>query len=155
MLHQACDSSSAIYITPESAFDLPSRIDIIRGHLDALQTELADPGPSLVPELKQVRAYIRARREVRMRFGTGLFSDPAWEMLVHLYASELAQQRIAVSKLWEVASVPSATGWRWLKELERTGHVARRQDRFDARRAWVQLTRSGSQKMEDYFRSLA
>jgi DNA-binding MarR family transcriptional regulator len=154
MLHQACESAS-IYIAPRSSpFDVPSRIDIIRAHLDALEDELADPGPPRL-DLSKVRGYIAARKKVRQSLGADLFSDPAWEILVHLYAAELAQQRIALSKLCEVAGLATATGGRWLKELERTGHVERRQDRFDARRAWVTLTRSGAQKMRDYFASFA
>jgi hypothetical protein len=39
-------------------------------------------------------------------FGPDLFADPAWDILLDLYAARLEQQRVAVSSLCIAAAVP-------------------------------------------------
>jgi DNA-binding MarR family transcriptional regulator len=154
MLHQACDVSSPLIQMPLALpLSTADRIEHIRAQLDEIQEELRHQGADQC-RLQQVRAYLAARRGARQAFGAATFSDPAWDMLVQLYAHHLAQQSIALSKLCQAAHVPTATGQRWIKYLEQTGHVARKADKHDNRRQWLALTDSGLNKMEAYFRTL-
>lgn len=154
MLHQACDVTSPLIqmreYCPDGAVD---RIGHIRTQLDALQQELQSPRRGAA-SLGQVRAYLTARASARRAFGDAMFSDPAWDMLVQLYAHDLAQSRISLSALYIVARVPAATGQRWIRQLEHSGDVERAADPLDARKHRIQLTSSGRDKMEAYFRAL-
>lgn len=154
MLHQACDVSSPFIQLPASASgDIFDRIGQIRAELDAIQQELQSPQP-IVHKLRQVRAYLAARASARRAFGQATFSDPAWDMLVQLYAHDLAQRRISLSALCAIARVAAATGQRWIRQLEDNGHVQRTTDPMDARKHRVQLTSSGRSKMQAYFEAL-
>ena len=154
MLHQACDVSTLLIQMPaDPDSDVFDRIGHIRNQLDAIQLELQNPEPGR-DKLRQVRAYLTARANARSAFGEAMFSDPAWDMLVQLYAHDLAQQRITLSRLCAMAHVATATGQRWIRQLERTGHVKRAADPLDTRKHRIQLTSSGRVRMEAYFRAL-
>jgi DNA-binding MarR family transcriptional regulator len=92
------------------------------------------------------------RRRARARFFPDrLFADPAWDMLLHLYATELFGARTTVSNTLEAASVPHATALRHLQALIREGLCDRRPDLTDGRRHFVNLTAGGRKAMDSYF----
>jgi DNA-binding MarR family transcriptional regulator len=131
-----------------------SKIRDLRAGLDALEADIEQPRRNAEP-LKFVRAVIRARAQRQGFFGTDLFADPAWDVLLELYACELAQHRISVSKLCFAVGVPTTTVIRWLALLDRHGLVQRDEDLMDRRRVWVSLSAAGLEKMQNYFQSLA
>jgi DNA-binding MarR family transcriptional regulator len=130
-----------------------SKIRELRAGLDALEADM-EQSPRKAEPIKQVRALIRARAQRQGFFGTGLFADPAWDILLELYACELSQHRISVSKLCFAVGVPTTTVIRWLALLERHGLIQRDEDLMDRRRVWVSLTGAGLEKMQGYFHSL-
>lgn len=100
-----------------------------------------------------VQTVIRGRKLRAKVFNRDLFADPAWDILLELYACELAMQRICVSSLGYAVEVPQTTVLRWLKVLEQEGLVVRTSDPVDGRRIWMTLSPAGSQKMAAYFAS--
>ena len=138
----------------------------IRRHLQHLEQQVEqlrqtiDPSP--VPPVAtpavggaiscaRVRAVISARRARDCHFNPELFADPAWDMLLELYASELAQHRIAVSKLCDAAAVPQTTALRWVTILEKENLVERIKDPLDARRIFIELTGKARAALEACF----
>jgi predicted Rossmann fold nucleotide-binding protein DprA/Smf involved in DNA uptake len=103
------------------------------------------------PSEAEVRAVLRARRGREAIFGKGLFADPAWDILLELYAAALAQRRVPISELAAVAGIPLTTALRWISKLESEGLVARENDPLDGRRVWVALTRSTLPMMSSFF----
>lgn len=102
----------------------------------------------------RVRATIRARR-MRASFFTGeLFADPAWDMLLDLFAAELEGARVSVSSLCIAAAVPGTTALRWIGTMIDAGLFERRADPFDRRRAYVSLSDAAGDKMRRYFDAL-
>jgi hypothetical protein len=95
-----------------------------------------------------VRSIIRARTLRREIFNGDLFADPAWDMLLELYALTCEGGRISVSKLSFAAEVPATTALRWIDKLEAEGLVVRFEDPLDARRIWISLSDSGYSAME-------
>ena len=100
---------------------------------------------------EQVRSIIRARQLRARFFPAELFADPAWDILLDLYAAEMSQLRVSVSNACIASAVPATTGLRWLKQLERHGLVVRRTDLFDGRRVFVELTPQASLALDRYF----
>lgn len=99
--------------------------------------------------------HIWAMRKARLEhFPTGLFADPGWDLLLYLYAGELAAQRLAVKDAVFGSNVPEATALRWIARLEAFGLCARRADPVDKRRQFISLTKAGMQTMDEYFASL-
>lgn len=102
---------------------------------------------------QHVRAILRSRSNRLQFFPAHLFADPAWEMLLELYATALAGERISVSGLCASSGVPDTTALRWVSNLERANLLMREPDVLDRRRLWVRLTPGATNAMECYFAS--
>jgi len=101
-----------------------------------------------------VRRAIRARRLRDTFFGSGLFEDPAWDMLLDLFAAELEGAQVSVSSLCIAAAVAPTTALRWIGKLADAGLFERRPDPIDRRRAFMVLTDRASEAMRAYVGSL-
>lgn len=109
-----------------------------------------DPSlPSVSP--RTVRSIIRQRR-LRDEFFSGeMFADPAWDMLLDLYAAKLERIRVSVSSLCIASAVPATTALRWIKTLTDTGVFDREADPHDGRRIFVTLSKDTMIAMNRYF----
>jgi predicted transcriptional regulator len=94
---------------------------------------------------------IRGRRLRGKYFDETLFADPAWDMMLDLLQSEIAQHRVPVSNLCIAAAVPATTALRWLKMLVGQGLFVRRADPHDGRRVFVELAPDTSHALRRYF----
>lgn len=112
-----------------------------------------DRAAEMMPS-RLVRAVQTARRRREALFDSTLFADPAWDMLLELYAIRLEQRKISVSSLCYAAYVPLTTALRWVAKLESDGLAVRRQDPSDARRFWIDLSDRGAEAMRRYFETL-
>lgn len=101
-----------------------------------------------------LRLLVEARRGRGRHFPPGLFSDPAWDMLLDLMGARFAEQPMTVSSLCLAAEVPTTTALRWLNALADAGLVRRLPDPADRRRVLVELTEEGVARTEAYLRSL-
>ncbi|WP_297772265.1 winged helix DNA-binding protein [Parvibaculum sp.] len=87
-------------------------------------------------------------------FPDGLFSDPAWDMLLDLTHARLSQKRISVSSLCIAARVPATTALRRIGDLVNEGLVTRIRDENDGRRVFVELTEDGFSRMMAYIENV-
>jgi DNA-binding MarR family transcriptional regulator len=120
---------------------------------DQLAVPSVPAGNNRVTE-RYVRNMISLRRRRDNFFGGELFADPAWDMLLELYAATLGQFRVSISNLCAGAAVPATTGLRWIKQLEETGMIQRKADPTDGRRYFMELTDKSVEKMNAYFRTV-
>lgn len=141
---------------------LSNRADIIRDQLSSalrLVDEIVDspvalPGNPPVTERK-VRHIINLRRNRNRFFEEELFADPAWDILLELYAAEIGQQRMTVSSVCTGACVPATTALRWANLLEKKQLIERRSDPRDGRRVFLSLSRSAVRAMDNYFQAIS
>jgi hypothetical protein len=98
----------------------------------------------------QVRAIIRARRMRDQFFRGEIFADPAFDMLLDLYAARLEGHRVAVSSLCIAAAVPATTALRWIKQLTDRGLFVRQADPQDGRRIYIDLSEAAAKAMGNY-----
>lgn len=103
---------------------------------------------------KRVRAEIRKRRSREHYFPSDLFADPAWDMLLDLYAARLEGQMVSVSSLCIAASVPATTALRWIKTLTDSGLFEREADEKDGRRIFIAMSDKAFSSMEQYFEAV-
>lgn len=99
----------------------------------------------------QIRRIQRARLARQRFLQRDLFADPAWDMLLELYACELGQQRVHIRLLCDASGVPDTTALRWIGKLEEEGLVMRQEVPNDARRVWICLTPFASSAIQRYF----
>ncbi|MGP7796558.1 MarR family winged helix-turn-helix transcriptional regulator [Sphingomonas sp. CLY1604] len=103
---------------------------------------------------QEVRHMIQLRR-LRAKFfgqfiGDGLFEDPAWDMLLDLFAAELEGTRVSVSSLCIAAGVAPTTALRWIAKMSDMGLFVRHPDPVDRRRAFMALAPRASEAMRNY-----
>ena len=102
-----------------------------------------------------VRAILKARRAREEMIGRDLFADPAWDMLLDLYAADLEQRKVSTTELCIAAAVPSTTALRWIEKLAQMTFVIRKEDHLDGRRIWVSLSPAARLMMKAYFESIS
>lgn len=115
----------------------------------------APPGSSSNdPTLEIARRLYRDRRLRAEHFKADIFGEPAWDMLLDLFIAAGERRQVSTSAACTGASVPAATGLRWIHGLEAKGLVGRTVDHRDARRVWVSLTTAGRRAMVAYLARL-
>ncbi|MGQ3286994.1 MarR family transcriptional regulator [Sphingopyxis sp. BE249] len=103
---------------------------------------------------KAVRRMLRQRRMREQYFPADLFADPAWDMLLDLYAAWLERQPVSVSSLCIAAAVPATTALRWIKTMTDAGLFLREDDPHDGRRIFIALAEGASDALGRYFEAL-
>jgi len=109
------------------------------------------PGTARPISAEIVRRVFELRRKREQSFPAKLFGDPAWDMLLQLYAAHLESQRISITRLTRVCAIPATTVLRRLGSLTDAGLVTRSEDPFDSRRVYVALSFSGAEAMDRCF----
>jgi hypothetical protein len=84
-----------------------------------------------------------ARRRRTKFFSPDIFAEPAWDMLLDLFANSARHRRITVSSLCLAAAVPPSTSLRWIGILVSHGLVERIPLQRDQRATEVRLTAKG------------
>ncbi|RYE02660.1 MAG: hypothetical protein EOP61_07770 [Sphingomonadales bacterium] len=98
----------------------------------------------------EIRALIRSRRLRAQFFPAELFADPAWDMLLDLFAAALEKRRVSVSSLCIAAAVPPTTALRWIGTMHENGLFERQADPSDRRRAYIVLSAKGLEGIQSY-----
>ncbi|MDR6834056.1 MULTISPECIES: MarR family winged helix-turn-helix transcriptional regulator [unclassified Sphingopyxis] len=103
---------------------------------------------------KAVRRMLRQRRMREQYFPADLFADPAWDMLLDLFAARLERQPVSVSSLCIAAAVPATTALRWIKTMTDAGLFVREADPHDGRRIFIALAEGACDALARYFEAL-
>ena len=134
---------------------LAAQIDRAEAELERLRALLTHFHANSVPEDTtgdSIRAVLKSRRRRDAVFGGGLFVDPAWDILLHVYAGQLDNAAVSVADVTKETALPATTVLRWVERLERLGLLRRSRDKSDARRRSIHLSPVGTAAMEQYFR---
>ena len=95
-------------------------------HQDLLPNE---PDPKSEGALAVVvRRYAKLRRKRIHYLHADVFADPAWDIMLDLFAASLEGKTVSVSSACIAADVPSTTALRWLSVLERERMIERVSD---------------------------
>jgi hypothetical protein len=145
---------------PETIYS-PSTVSIA-GAIDRVHGALAEMSDIMaIPELSKmlaadriaqrqrtVRAVLRLRAVRSKHLGGALFADPAWNILLDAYASELDGKKMSVSDACIASQSPYTTALRWVRALEDRELIVRYDDKKDRRRSYVELTPRARDVME-------
>lgn len=123
------------------------------GHHHRPSPAINDPSDKLLLAAR-VRDRIRQRRKRENLFNADIFADPAWDMLLDLYAAELEGSDVSVSSLCIAAAVPTTTALRWIKLLSDQGWLIRQKDPHDGRRINMRLSDESRSRLNRYFEAL-
>ena len=70
-------------------------------------------------KVQKVRAVLRSRTARSILFGTTLFDEPGWEILLHLYAAHFEHREMLLAELISSSTCPASTVTRWARVLEK------------------------------------
>lgn len=98
----------------------------------------------------RVRAILQLRRYRESLFSWSAFADPAWDMILELYACHLEGKQVDVKSVTVAAAVPATTALRHLKMLEENGTLLSAIDPKDGRRRRVWLTDEAVAALDNY-----
>lgn len=131
---------------------------VLADHAKVLDRELGygapPPAPAAPVDPQAIRRLLRARRLRDRHFATGLFEDPAWDMLLDLYAAHHEGTKVSVSSLCIAAAVAPTTALRWIGRMVEAGLFVRQPDPADGRRALIALTDRGRAGMAAFHAAL-
>jgi len=102
----------------------------------------------------QARALIRERRMRADYLPAALFAEPAWDMMLDLYAALYEGSKVSVSSLCIAAAVPSTTALRAIEAMTAQGCIERDRDPSDGRRIFVTLSDEARLGLDAYFDAL-
>lgn len=145
------ESSDAPGLTTRRA--VIDTIEALRAQIESLVVQ-ESPDGSIVRDPAAVRRILKARQRRSEYFGADLFGEPAWDIILELFAAELEDRRISVTSLCIASGVAPTTALRWIQKLEQEGFVFRESDKYDGRRHWMKLTSEGGQLIRRYFRDI-
>jgi DNA-binding MarR family transcriptional regulator len=98
-------------------------------------------------------SFIIKSRTARSRFfPSNLFSEPAWDMLLKLYAAAIEQRSLSVSALAKTVDVEPSTAARWVHALEKEKLVTRQ---IVKGKEMVSLSERGWFAMDSYFENMS
>lgn len=115
-----------------------------------------ETGPKRGATEDHVLSIIACRRGRDAALGRRLFSDPAWDLLLELYAAGLGNRRMTVSDLAKVIDLPQSTTARWIGALVEHGLVLSWAAHVDDAQLQIHLSPRGAREMQrlmDYWRS--
>jgi hypothetical protein len=87
----------------------------------------------------------RAREEM---LGSRLFAEPAWDVLLELYAASLGGRQISLRDVALAIKIPESTAARWTAALVEHGLINCSHDATPPGAAWLTLTERGSLQMK-------
>ena len=99
----------------------------------------------------KVKSILEIRRGRARLFGEGLFSDPAWDILLELLAAKLGRRRVALADLDAIA--PQSVLARWVAELEERQLVSCELDPFRPDQFWIRLSESCASQLTQFLMS--
>lgn len=87
-------------------------------------------------------------------FPEGIFSDPAWDMMLDLYKNSLSGKPVPVSSLCVASNVAPTTAFRKIDIMASAGMVNKIKDKEDGRRVLVELTESANLTMTEFIEKI-
>lgn len=129
------------------------RLNGLDARLSRLENESAAANATL-SRSQFLQELLRARRRRAELFGSQILGEPAWEILLELYAAELGRQRLLVSKVGQASGISQSTALRWMNRLEAEGWIGREPDPHRGRRIFAVLTPQASAAMHAYVNDL-
>lgn len=120
----------------------------------------ANSGMSRALKNNEIAGHSLAREILRLRRAReldapDLFHDPAWDILLDLFAASAEGKAVSVSSACIAAAAPPTTALRYINHLQREGYLMRYRRGADKRIIFVSLTLKGMTVVERFLEGLS
>lgn len=156
MLNELQNRTAIVKTVTLTGADLQALVQLLR----LILVEAGDDIPKLSHEtsasfsqdrlLTLARDMLRFRKRRTALFNKSMFGEPAWDMLLALYASSFDGPRHSVGRLGTLSGAPQTTALRWLDYLVMEKLVVRLPNPTDRRSDFVELSDKGRTTLEKY-----
>ncbi len=102
-----------------------------------------------VARLRADRLYAERRRRDAL-FPPDLFGEPAWDLLLAMFAARERGQPMILCRAYKAAGVSDTTGRRLLDRMEEEGLITRRRAPRSRKMRIVELTQATVDRLVDY-----
>jgi DNA-binding MarR family transcriptional regulator len=139
--------------------DLTAKLSAVAEEFNGRVAKAAEPVlPSEEPNeaaLVDHANVVLAERRMRRQFlPAELFHEPAWDMLLALFAARDDRMPMNIKALVSMSDAPVTTSQRWIEHLHKLKLIDRVIDPTDRRRVEISLSYAGDQQMKAYLRAL-
>lgn len=97
------------------------------------------------------KVYAVRRRREALPGTSGLFGEPAWDILLDLFIAARETRRVSLANACASAAAPEASALRWVAILERRGLIVSDGPAHDR---YLKLSQATYESLIDYFRRL-
>lgn len=139
---------------------IASRLSELAAECAALGLDQADAGSPVLSASRgshrtsdlaqRVHGYLVARRARGAVLEGDWFADPAWDLLLDLFAAQYLGRRVSISSACIAANVPPTTALRWIDKLVEEGALVREDDPADGRRSYLELAPELARRLEQW-----
>ena len=130
--------------------DIVQRLDALLRTMDEVPGGAA-PIPVRQDIMEAARKSLSALRERGRLFGAGLFTDPAWTILLQLFVAGEEGRKAKAECVCAAASVPETVALRCIALLVSAKLVKRRPHAGDPAGTYLELTEAGRARLCEYF----
>jgi DNA-binding MarR family transcriptional regulator len=139
--------------------DLTTKLSVVAEEFNgrvvqAAETAPVDDEPTDAVLIAHAKSMLAERRMRRQFLPAGLFHEPAWDMLLALFASRDDRLPMNIKAVVSMSDAPVTTSQRWIEHLHNLKLINRVIDPTDRRRATLSLSHAGDQQMRSYLRAL-
>lgn len=110
----------------------------------------SDEGTTAESLVSRARIIFQSRKARMRHFNRAMFGEPAWDMMLALYITDIDGSRLTASRLAELIEQPFSSVLRWIDYLEKERFIERKQHPTDKRVLQIRLLEKGRQTMEAY-----
>jgi hypothetical protein len=100
--------------------------------------------------LARAKLVLSSRRARSLHFNPAIFGEPAWEILLVLYITDLSGGRQTLGKLTDWIETPATSVLRWVGYLEKEKFLERQPHPNDRRINFLKLLPKGREAMNAY-----
>ena len=89
-----------------------------------------------------------------LNFGTGLFSDPCWDMCLDIYICDLNDEKIAISSVAHSSGIPMTTAMRYMNVMTEAGLLQKELNPSDSRMIFISTSKTLRDKISSVLAKL-
>ena len=131
--------------------DIVHRLDELLRTIAAVPSPASAAGPIERSELEAARVEWHARRERERLFGSTLFGDTGWDILLDLFIAREEGREVTLSSICETARLAEPAMLRCLAMLIEEGLILRKSRSPDPRGNYLQLSGQALELMCEFF----
>ena len=137
--------------SPRNMDDIVHRLDDLLRTVAAVPSAAPAAGPNERNKLSAARAEWKARRERERLFGSKLFGDTAWDILLDLFMAREEGRDVTLSSIGETVSLAEPAMLRCLAMLIEEGLILREARSPHPRGNYLRLSAQALELMCEYF----